>query len=140
MVPDAEERLVEMLKDPVYKAEWDKNQKFENDPRITKVGNFLRKTSLDELPQLINVLKGDMSLIGPRPLVPQELEQHDGLRMYCVMKPGITGWWGCNGRSDVSYEERLDMEYYYIKNCSIWLDIKIIWLTVISILKKKGAK
>lgn len=140
MVPNAEEILQTMLKDPVYKKEWDEKQKFDKDPRITKIGNFLRKTSLDELPQLLNVLKGDMSLVGPRPLVPEELASHKGQRFYYIMKPGITGWWGCNGRSDVSYEERLDLEYYYIRNCSVYLDLKIIWMTIVSIIKKKGAK
>ena len=94
MVPNSKEMLEEMLKDPKYKKEWDENQKFENDPRITKAGNFLRKTSLDEMPQFLNVLKNDMSLIGPRPLVPGELDFHKGNHeIYEAVKPGITSWW-----------------------------------------------
>lgn len=92
MVYNAEEILKEMLKDPIYKAEWDENQKFKNDPRITPIGKILRRTSIDEFPQFINVLKGDMSLIGPRPLVENELSDHGGARLYQRVKPGITGW------------------------------------------------
>ena len=141
MVPNADEVLKELLKDEKYRKEWEENQKFENDPRITKIGNILRKTSLDEVPQFINVLKGEMSLIGPRPLVEGELEAHDGdPEKYNSMKPGITGWWGCNGRSATTYEERLELEYYYIDNASIMLDIKIIFLTIKAVLCKSGAK
>jgi len=114
--------LKEMLKNPDYAAEWAENQKFEHDPRITKVGSFLRKTSLDEWPQFINVLFGDMSLVGPRPLVPGELEEHGGLQLYNRLRPGITGWWGCNGRSNIDYKERLDLEYHYIKNVGFVID------------------
>ena len=131
MVPDAGEILKELLKDEKYRKEWEENQKFENDPRITKVGRVLRKTSLDEIPQLINVLKGDMSLVGPRPLVEGELESHGGLKLYQKVKPGITGWWGCNGRSNIDYRERLELEYYYVKNCSLQLDLlcilELVW-------------
>lgn len=94
MVPNSKEMLEEMLKNPNYKKEWDENQKFEKDPRITKAGDFLRKTSLDEMPQFLNVLKNDMSLIGPRPLVPGELDSHKGNHdIYEAVKPGITSWW-----------------------------------------------
>lgn len=94
MVPNADEVLKELLKDPKYKKEWDKNQKLEHDPRITKIGKIIRKTSLDEVPQFINVFKGDMSLIGPRPLVEGELDAHNGNHeIYEKVKPGITGWW-----------------------------------------------
>lgn len=141
MVPNADEILKEMLKDPKYKNEWDKNQKFENDPRITKVGNVLRKTSLDELPQFINVLINDMSLIGPRPLVKGELDAHKGNHeLYESVKPGITGWWACNGRSATTYRKRLELEYYYIKNRSLLLDVKCIFKTIGTILFKIGAK
>lgn len=140
MVYNAEEILQEMLKDPRYKEEWDKNQKFENDPRITPIGKILRRTSLDEFPQFINVLKGEMSLIGPRPLVENELTDHGGFKLYQRLKPGITGWWGCNGRSNLDYESRLELEYYYIQNCSISLDLLIIIKTITSIMKKEGAK
>lgn len=140
MVPNAEEVLVELLKDEKYRKEWEENQKFEQDPRITKIGNILRKTSIDELPQLLNVLLGDMSLVGPRPLVEGELEFHDGLKLYQKVKPGITGWWGCNGRSNIDYRERLELEYYYVKHCSFYLDLLCIIRTVFAVLKKDGAQ
>ena len=140
MVPNADEVLTEMLKDPKYRAEWDENQKFSNDPRITKVGRILRKTSIDELPQLVNVLKGDMSLVGPRPLVAGELEKFGGLKLYNKVKPGITGWWGCNGRSNIDYRERLELEYYYVRNCSLYLDLLCIFRTVLAVIKKDGAQ
>ena len=112
MVVNADEVLKELLKDPKYKKEWDENQKFENDPRITKMGKILRKTSLDEVPQFINVLKGDLSLIGPRPLIEGELDAHNGNHeIYEAVKPGITGWWAANGRSATTYEKRLELEY-----------------------------
>lgn len=123
------------------KIEFEKNQKLEYDPRITKLGKILRKTSLDEFPQFINVLKGDMSLIGPRPLVEGELDAHNGNhKLYESVKPGITGYWGVNGRSNTTYEERLELEYYYAKNFSFWLDTKIFFKTIISIMKGEGAK
>lgn len=141
MVPNADVILKEMLKDPKYKEEWDLNQKFENDPRITKAGKFLRKTSIDEFPQFINVLKGDMSFIGPRPLVEGELDSHDGdHKIYESVRPGITGWWACNGRSALDYEERLELEYYYVRNQSITLDIKIVFKTIIKVILGDGAK
>ena len=139
MVPNADEVLKELLLQPEYKAEWDENQKLANDPRITKFGRILRKTSLDELPQLLNVLIGDMSLVGPRPLVAGELEKHDGLKLYERVKPGITGWWGCNGRSNIDYRERLELEYYYVKNCSLHLDLLCIIRTVLAVVKRDGA-
>ena len=123
------------------RIEFEKNQKLEYDPRITKLGNLLRKTSIDEFPQFINVLKGDMSLIGPRPLVEGELDAHNGNHeLYESVRPGITGYWGANGRSNTTYEERLELEYYYTENCSLWLDIKIFFKTIISIIKRDGAK
>lgn len=141
MVPNADEVLKEMLKKKKYKHQWEKYQKFEDDPRITKLGGFLRKTSLDEIPQIINVLKGDMSFIGPRPLIKGELDEHGGDHgLYERVKPGLTGWWACNGRSDTSYEERLELEYYYTENCSMILDIKCFIKTISSVILKKGAK
>ena len=140
MVPNADEILKELLKDDKYRQEWEENQKFSNDPRITKIGRILRKTSIDELPQMINLLKGDMSLVGPRPLIAGELEQHGGLKLYQKVKPGVTGWWGCNGRSNIDYRERLELEYYYVKNCSLYLDALCIFRTALAVIKKDGAQ
>ena len=141
MVPNADEILKKMLKDPKYKKEWDLNQKLANDPRITKIGKILRKASLDELPQFINVLLGEMSLIGPRPLIPGELDDHKGNhKLYESVKPGITSWWACHGRSNTTYEERLKLEYYYIKNQSLKLDIICIFDTIKAVIFGKGAE
>lgn len=140
MAWNAEEILQELLKDPKYAAEWEEKQKFEHDPRITKMGALLRKTSLDEVPQFLNVLRGDMSVIGPRPLVIGELESHNGLQLYNQVKPGITGWWGCNGRSNTTYAERLDLEYYYVKNCSLYLDALTVVKTIMALVSRKGAQ
>ncbi len=140
MVRNADEVLLNLLNEERYRAEWEDNQKIENDPRITRIGKFLRELSLDELPQIVNVLKGDMSLIGPRPLVEGELEAHGGSPIYWQAKPGITGWWACHGRSDIDYEERLEMECYYVKNCSLRLDAICFFKTIFSVMSKKGAK
>ena len=141
MVPNADQILKEMLKDPKYKKEWDENQKFENDPRITKMGKILRKTSLDEVPQFINVLNGDMSIIGPRPLVVGELDAHKGNHyIYESVRPGISGWWAANGRSDTDYDKRLELEYYYCRNCSVDLDIKCVFKTIKAVVCKEGAR
>ena len=141
MIPNADEVLKKLLKNPIYKDEWERNQKLENDPRITKMGKILRKTSLDELPQMINVLKGDMSMIGPRPLVKGELDAHHGNHaIYESVRPGISGWWAVNGRSATTYEKRLELEYYYCENCSLMLDIKCFFMTITTVLHKRGAK
>lgn len=140
MVVDSQEQLEELLKGEHYRREWEETQKIEDDPRITKIGHYLRKTSLDELPQLLNVIKGDMSLVGPRPLVPGELQLHGGSPLYWQVKPGITGWWASHGRSDINYKERLEMEYYYVNNCSLKLDIICIYKTMIAVLEQKGAR
>ena len=140
MVPDADEALAELLEDESCRREWEQNQKLANDPRITKAGRFLRKTSIDELPQLINVLMGKMSLVWPRPLIIGELEAHGGLKLYQKVKPGITGWWACNGRSNIDYRERLELEYFYVKNCSLYLDLICVIRTIIAIITKSGAR
>lgn len=141
MVTNAQEILEEMLKDPDYKKEWEEHHKFENDPRITKMGNILRKTSLDEVPQIINILKGDMSIIGPRPMIQEEVDDYKKNKQKLLsMRPGLTGWWACNGRSCTTGRKRKQLELYYIDNCSLLLDIKIIFMTVIAVLKRDGAK
>ena len=122
------------------KEEYYTNFKLDNDPRITKVGDFLRKTSLDELPQLLNIIKGDMSVVGPRPIVEKEIEKYGvyAEKMFSVI-PGLTGYWQANGRSDTSYDERVQMDMYYVDNRSLALDIKIIFKTIVSVVKKEGA-
>ncbi len=141
MVPNADEVLKELLKQKKYKEEWENNHKLDDDPRITKMGKILRKTSFDEIPQFINVLFGDMSMIGPRPLVKGELDLHKGNHeLYESVKPGITGWWACNGRSATTYKKRLELEYYYINNCGVLLDIKCIFKTIGAVLKRTGVK
>lgn len=141
MYSDSKERLEEMLKDPKIKKEWEENFKLSNDPRITKVGAFLRKASLDELPQLLNILRGDMSIVGPRPIIDDEIKKY-GINKDKLLSvtPGLTGWWACNGRSCTSYDDRMKLELYYVDNKSIKLDIKIIIKTFISVIKRNGAK
>ena len=139
MVTNAEELIKKFT--PEQKEEFEKNFKLENDPRVTKIGNFLRKTSLDELPQILNILKGELSIIGPRPIVQAELEKYgDNKEKFLSVKPGLTGYWAANGRSDTSYEERIQMELYYVDNMSFWLDIKIFFKTIIAVIKKEGAR
>ncbi len=120
-----------------------KEFKLEDDPRITKIGNVLRRSSLDELPQLINILRGEMSLVGPRPLVQDELANY-GINQEKLLsiKPGLTGYWQAYARNNVSYEsgERQKMEMYYVEHVSLWLDIKILFKTVETVIKKEGAK
>lgn len=141
MYIDSAERLENMLKDPTIREEWETNFKLDNDPRITKIGNFLRKSSLDELPQLLNILMGDMSLVGPRPVIDGEIEKYGDLKSYFLsVTPGLTGWWACNGRSCTTYDERKRLELYYVKNKSFMLDLKIIFKTFESILKRTGSK
>ncbi len=141
MYIDADKRLKKLLKNPKIKKEWEENFKLDNDSRITKIGKVLRKTSLDELPQLFNILKGEMSLIGPRPVIDEEIvkygEQKD---KFLSVTPGLTGWWACNGRSDIDYDERIKLELFYVDHCSILLDIKCIFKTVVAVFKKSGAK
>ncbi|NMA50138.1 MAG: sugar transferase [Tissierellia bacterium] len=122
------------------KREYYINFKLDNDPRITKIGSFLRRTSLDELPQLINIIKGDMSIVGPRPIVEKEIEKY-GVYAKSVFStmPGLTGYWQANGRSDTTYDERVQMDMYYIKNKSITMDFKIILKTITAVAKEEGA-
>ncbi len=121
--------------------EWKENFKIDDDPRITKVGRFLRKTSLDEIPQVINILKGELSIIGPRPVIGEELEKYEeNKEKFLSITPGLTGYWAANGRSDTDYEERMKMELYYVDNISFKLDFKIFFKTIISVLKREGAK
>jgi len=127
MVKDADARLAELLKaDPEAAEEWAESHKLKNDPRVTAIGRFLRKTSLDELPQIINVLKGEMSLVGPRPVVAEELEKYGAsLPYYLSCKPGLTGLWQVSGRSDVSYAERVAMDVQYAGEQSLLGDVLI---------------
>lgn len=131
MVLDSDKELNELLKDKDYKSEWDNKQKINNDPRITKIGKLLRKHALDEIPQVINIFLGSMSFVGPRPLIKGELEKHNGKEIYNSVKPGLTGYWIINRKKDETYKDRLDLEYYYINNCSILLDLKCIFKTII---------
>jgi lipopolysaccharide/colanic/teichoic acid biosynthesis glycosyltransferase len=141
MVPNAEKILKEMLKDKRYLNEWKEYHKFDNDPRITKVGGIFRKLSLDELPQFINILKGDMSLIGPRPLIEEEVKEYrNKKKLLLSVRPGLTGWWACHGRSCTSNKQRQNLELYYVKNCSFILDIKTFFLTIVKVLNQNGAK
>ena len=141
MYSDSKERLEELLKDPKIKKEWEENYKLDNDPRITKVGSFLRKSSLDELPQLLNILIGNMSIVGPRPVIEKEIEKYGANKDKLLsVTPGLTGWWACNGRSCTSYEDRMKLELFYVINRSLILDIKIIIKTFISVIKRNGAK
>ena len=126
---------------PEQKAEWEANFKLENDPRITKSGKFLRKSSLDELPQLINVLRGELSIVGPRPVVEEELERYgDQREKFLSVTPGLTGYWQAYARSNCTYEKRVEMELYYVDNANFWWDIKIIFATVGAVLRGKGAQ
>lgn len=141
MCMNADKKLAELLaNDTAAKVEWERDFKLKDDPRVTKVGKFLRKTSLDELPQIFNVLKGEMSLVGPRPVVEEELEKYgEYLDDYLMVRPGITGMWQVNGRSDTTYEERVHMDSWYVRNWSIWIDIMLLWRTVKSVIKCEGA-
>lgn len=126
---------------PEQKAEYEKFFKLENDPRITKIGNILRKTSLDELPQLFNILKGDMSIIGPRPVVEREIEKFGNQKdKYLSVLPGLTGWWASHGRSATTYDERIKLEMYYINNLSFKIDLLCFFKTIEVVLKRDGAR
>lgn len=141
MVVGADEKLNEYLKEnDEAREEYKKYKKLKNDPRVTKVGNFIRKTSLDEFPQFINVLKGEMSLVGPRPYLLREKEDMNKYYTYIIKtKPGITGFWQISGRSDVTFDERLIMDYNYSQTRSLKTDIKILIKTISNVVKKEGA-
>lgn len=143
MVRDADKRLADLLQsDAAAREEWQRTYKLRKDPRVTRVGRFLRKTSLDEVPQFFNVLKGDMSIVGARPIVEDELSNYykDNAGSYCSMRPGITGLWQSGNRSDTKdYEERVRLDVWYFLNHSVWIDLKIIFRTVWCVLTGKGA-
>ncbi len=137
MIVDGD-KLIEA--NPQLKAELEANYKLKNDPRITRLGHFLRKTSLDELPQLFNVITGDMSLVGPRMITCPELGKYDQWDINLLtVRPGITGLWQVSGRSDVSYEQRVSYDMFYVRNWSIWLDLQLLFQTIPAVLKKRGA-
>ena len=136
------ENAQDMINDftPEQMKEWKENFKLQDDPRITKVGKFLRKTSLDELPQIVNIIKGDLSIIGPRPVIEEELEKYgENKEKFLSVTPGLTGYWQANGRSSTTYEQRMEMELYYIDHISPKLDFKIFFKTIESVIKKEGS-
>ncbi len=142
MVVDADRRLAALLeRDPAARAEWETTRKLKHDPRVTWVGRFLRATSLDELPQLINVLRGEMSLVGPRPVQASELASFYGAAAmhYMAVRPGLTGPWQVSGRSDTSYAQRVALDVGYATNPSLWTDVKILLRTPVAVLARRGA-
>jgi Undecaprenyl-phosphate galactose phosphotransferase WbaP len=141
MVVNAEEVLKDLLeRDPVARVEWGKDFKLKNDPRVNPIGHFLRRTSMDELPQLWNVLRGEMSLVGPRPVVLAELERYGGDVVYYLMaKPGMTGLWQVSGRNDVDYDTRVYFDAWYVKNWSLWTDVAILFKTISVVMGREGA-
>jgi len=141
MVANAQEALTELLKtNPRLQQEWENHYKLKNDPRVTRVGKFLRRTSLDELPQLINVLKGEMSLVGPRPVTEKEIAHFGAYgEDYLLVRPGITGLWQVSGRADVDYRRRIRLESWYVRNWSLWLDVTLLIRTVAVVLARRGA-
>ena len=141
MVSNADEVLVKHLSEnAAARREWEESFKLTNDPRVTRLGAWLRKTSLDELPQVFNVLKGEMSLVGPRPIVQAEIEKYgEHIREYYMVRPGITGMWQTSGRSDTTYPERVAMDTWYVRNWSLWIDMKYLLKTFSAVLEKKGA-
>lgn len=139
MYENAQDMIAEFT--PEQRIEWESNFKLVDDPRITKVGRFLRKTSLDELPQLINILRGDMSVVGPRPIITEELEMYgDRKEKFLSAAPGLTGYWQAYARSDCSYEQRMEMELHYVDNANFWWDMKIIIVTFFAVIRGKGAR
>ncbi|WP_325269016.1 sugar transferase [Phenylobacterium sp.] len=141
MTVDAERRLADLLaNDPQARAEWEKDHKLRRDPRVTRLGAFLRRSSLDELPQLFNVLRGDMSLVGPRPIVDAEIAKYGRrFRHYCAVKPGITGLWQVSGRSETAYRTRVALDCVYARERNLFLDSYIILATVPAVLSRRGS-
>jgi Undecaprenyl-phosphate galactose phosphotransferase WbaP len=141
MCMDADKRLAELLaNDPHAQAEWEKDFKLRNDPRVTKIGGILRKTSLDELPQLFNVLRGEMSLVGPRPIVRAEVSRYQtAYREYLKCRPGLTGLWQVSGRNDVDYAQRVVLDCQYVRSWTVLGDIVILFRTVFVVLQRAGA-
>lgn len=141
MSVDAEQQLADLLAaDPVAREEWARDHKLRRDPRVTPLGAFLRQSSLDELPQLFNVLSGEMSLVGPRPIVDREIARYGRrFRSYCAVKPGITGLWQVSGRNDVSYGTRVAMDCLYAQRKSMLLDLYILFCTVPAVLSRRGS-
>ena len=129
-----------LARNPEARAEWDRDHKLRDDPRVTPLGRFLRKTSLDELPQVVNVLNGDMSLVGPRPIVTDEVWRYgNAIRHYTAVKPGITGLWQVTGRNDAGYEDRVQLDLFYIRHWSPWLDLYVLAKTVVALVSRNGA-
>ncbi len=141
MTSGAETRLAAVLaSNPVARAEWARDHKLRIDPRVTPLGSFLRRSSLDELPQLLNVLRGEMSIVGPRPIVEAEISRYGRrFRHYCAVKPGITGLWQVNGRNEVNYRSRVAMDCLYVKSQSPWLYMWIVVATIPAVLTRKGS-
>jgi undecaprenyl-phosphate galactose phosphotransferase len=142
MVTDADRVLDQVLAtDPAAAAEWAATQKLNDDPRITRFGRFLRRSSLDELPQLFNVLRGEMSLVGPRPIVQAEVGRYaEDIEYYYETKPGLTGLWQVSGRSDTSYERRVRLDVWYVRNWTLWHDIAILLKTIPAVFLQRGAQ
>ncbi|MCA0994797.1 sugar transferase [Alloyangia pacifica] len=140
MVQDSQERLEHLLAtDPEAREEWKKDRKLRNDPRVTRFGAFMRSSSLDELPQIWNVLKGEMSLIGPRPITSSELHYYGGHQwVYLSMRPGVTGLWQVSGRNDVSYDERVQLDADYYEAMTLRSDMRILWRTASVVLARSG--
>ena len=141
MAVDAEARLGDLLaRDPQARAEWEKDHKLRDDPRVTRLGAFLRRSSLDELPQLFNVLRGEMSLVGPRPIVDAEIAKYGRrFRQYCAVKPGITGLWQVSGRNDTTYRTRVALDCLYAERRSLMLDAQVLLATVPAVLMRRGS-
>jgi lipopolysaccharide/colanic/teichoic acid biosynthesis glycosyltransferase len=141
MRPDADRVLeVYLGQNPEARALWERERKLKEDPRVTRVGRFLRRWSLDELPQVLNVLKGEMSLVGPRPVTQEELPKYgESLDLYLRVRPGLTGLWQVSGRNEVPYERRVALDRYYVQNWSVWLDLYVLGRTVLAVLGRRGA-